>query len=110
MGAEKDSSALEFCLGKAHFLQSIPYHQCGIALRNEDAKEQAVEVRKFTSLGEEKWNDQLEGLSHEEYMINRNRTASVPLEEDCFYKMQQSFKGASALSKLGVLHSRYSST
>jgi hypothetical protein len=26
-------SALDFCLAKAHFLQKIPYHQCGIALR-----------------------------------------------------------------------------
>ena len=44
-------------------------------------------------------------------MINRNRTASVPLEEDCFYKMQESFKAAGVQkSHFGVLHSRYSST
>lgn len=104
MSADKD--ARDFCLEQAHVLQGIPYHQCGIALRTEAT----VDVRKFTSLGEDKWTAQLDGLSHEEYMMNRNRTASVPLEEDCFYKMQKALKGPAARSGLGVLHSRYSST
>jgi glucosamine 6-phosphate synthetase-like amidotransferase/phosphosugar isomerase protein len=44
-------------------------------------------------------------------MINRNRTASVPLEEDCFYKMDKSFQASGKVkSHFGVLHSRYSSS
>jgi hypothetical protein len=57
---------LDFLTAKAHFLQKIPYHQCGIALRKEPkaaAGEESktgdgVEVRKFTSLGEEKWQQE----------------------------------------------------
>ncbi len=113
LGNSEDADALNFCLTKAHFLQKIPYHQCGIALRNEEeTKEGAqVEVRKFTSLGEDKWKQENEGLTHEQYMISRNRNASVPLEEDCFTKMANSFNKTSAIkSKFGVLHSRYSSS
>lgn len=73
---------MSFCLRKAHFLQKIPYHQCGIALRPNDGA--AVDIRKFTSLGEDKWQAEHDGITHEEYLIQRNRTASVPLEEDCF--------------------------
>jgi hypothetical protein len=40
-------------------LQKIPYHQCGIVIRNdvEEAKslEERIDMRKFTSLGEEQW-------------------------------------------------------
>lgn len=44
-------------------------------------------------------------------MILRNRTLSVPYDEDCFTKLQNSFKQATNLkSKFGVLHSRYSSS
>ena len=111
MSGDKQGSALDFCLSHAHILQTIPYHQCGIALRNEETKDlEQVEVRKFTSLGEEKWQAEHKGQSHEEYMISRNRGTSVPLEEDCFYKMQESFKAGKLSSALGVLHSRYSST
>lgn len=53
--------ALEFCLSKAHFLQKIPYHQCGILIRKDGDQEELksssekIEMRKFTSLGEEQW-------------------------------------------------------
>ena len=45
-------------------------------------------------------------------MILRNRAVSVPLEEDCFTKMQKSFKDdhSGIKSKFGILHSRYSSS
>ena len=103
-------------MSKAHFLQKIPYHQCGIALRKdpeagaEESKRHEVDIRKFTSLGEDRWKEEHEGISHEEYMIMRNRTASVPLEEDCFTKLEKSFAIGKFRSKFGVLHSRYSSS
>ena len=50
-----------------------------------------IEVRKFTSLGEEEWKSQYEKVSDEEYMILRNREVSVPLYEDCFTKLEKSF-------------------
>jgi hypothetical protein len=62
-------------LKKAHFLQKIPYHQCGIALRKDFSVSGAasakpeIEIRKFTSLGEEKWTAEHDGITHEEYMI-----------------------------------------
>ena len=42
----------------------------------------------------------------------RNKTVSVPLEEDCFYKMITCLKEEDnkIKSKLGILHSRYSSS
>ena len=45
-------------------------------------------------------------------MIERNRAVSVPLEQDCFYKMEKSFEESKEQikSKFGVLHSRYSSS
>jgi glucosamine--fructose-6-phosphate aminotransferase (isomerizing) len=43
-------------------------------------------------------------------MIERNRAVSVPLEQDCFYKMDKSFEDNKIRSKFGVLHSRYSSS
>jgi glucosamine--fructose-6-phosphate aminotransferase (isomerizing) len=45
-------------------------------------------------------------------MIKRNKTASVPKEEDCFTKMERSFAeaGKPTLCNFGVLHSRYSSS
>ncbi len=50
-----------------------------------------IEIRKFTSLGEEEWKSQYEKVSDEEYMIMRNREVSVPLSEDCFTKLEKSF-------------------
>ena len=61
-----NADALDFCLQKAHFLQKIPYHQCGIALRKEGVSQEesksgasaagagieTVDIRKFTSLME----------------------------------------------------------
>ena len=96
-------------MDNSNCLQKIPYHQCGIALRNEANGK--VEVSKFTSLGEDKWQKQLEGMTHEQYMI-KNRAVSVPLEEDCFFKMITHLKQEDnrVLSRLGILHSRYSSS
>jgi Glutamine amidotransferase domain len=119
VSSEEDTKAeaLDFCLAKAHFLQKIPYHQCGIVVRKDDhvgeeSKESLVDVRKFTSLGEEEWKTQHERISDEEYMMMRNREVSVPLDEDCFTKMDKSFSDAKGKvkSRFAVLHSRYSSS
>ena len=36
--SKEEENAGAFCLENAHFLQKYPYHQCGIALRNEESK------------------------------------------------------------------------
>lgn len=45
-------------------------------------------------------------------MMLRNREVSVPIEEDCFTKMEKSFESnkEAIKSKFGVVHSRYSSS
>ncbi len=45
-------------------------------------------------------------------MMQRNRSVSVPLEQDCFTKMEKSFAASEKQlnSKFAVLHSRYSSS
>ncbi|CDW73732.1 glucosamine--fructose-6-phosphate aminotransferase [Stylonychia lemnae] len=103
-----EDNAQDFMMQNAHFLQKYPYHQCGIALRDQVSNK--VEVRKFTSLGEEQWADQLEHVDHDQFM-NKSRI-SVPQEEDCFFKMSESFtnQDEKIKSRLGVLHSRYAST
>jgi hypothetical protein len=42
--------------------------------------EERIDMRKFTSLGEEHWQAQHAGITDEQYMIERNRAVSVPLE------------------------------
>ena len=107
MSKEKPD-AVNFCREYSHVLQKIPYHQCGIALRNED-KDGQVEVKKFTSLKESDWQVNYDSISQEIYM-NRN-ILSVPLEEDCFTKLDQSFKEDpnKIASKMGIIHSRFAS-
>lgn len=68
-------------------------------------------IKKFTSLGEDKWEQHLEGLTHEQYITMKGTGGiSVPLEEDCFFKLQQDLAKEEVKSRLGVLHSRYSSS
>jgi hypothetical protein len=58
---KEEGDAQEFIKKNAHFLQRFPYHQCSVSLRDEDSGK--LEVRKFTSLGEEKWKAQHSSIS-----------------------------------------------
>ena len=61
--SKEEGDAQDFLLKHSHVLQKLPYHQCGVALRNEETKE--VHIKKFTSLAEDQWVDKLENFDHD---------------------------------------------
>lgn len=113
-------NGIQFQIQNAHFLQQLPYYQCGLAILNQQSK--TVQTMKFTSKGhiaepeqlkeeekkEEKKKSGVSGTSKEEGESDedaeakleqlaqrdygyRERAIVLP-EDDCFFKMENELK------------------